>query len=192
MEQFSLKAFHCRDCVRAYNVEWRKNNPEKERERSAKWCKNHPEKVRAKYTRWRHNHPGYDAEWRKNNSRKDRITRNKYQKERRANDLNFKMIKDIRSAMGNALRNTIKSGHTIELLGCSIKELREHIERQFQPGMTWDNWGRYGWHIDHIIPLSYFDFTDYEQQKRAFHYTNLQPLWAEDNLRKGTRYWRDS
>jgi hypothetical protein len=172
IEQFSTKANRCRDCVRIYSAEWCKKNPDKSKEKSAKF---------------RQNHPGYDSGWRKNNLEKDRLRRNKYQRERILNDLNFKMRKGIRSAVCNALRGNIKYIHAIDLLGCSLEDLRRHIERQFQPGMTWENWGRYGWHIDHIIPVSYFDMADPEQQKQAWHYTNLQPLWAEDNLKKNNK-----
>ncbi len=64
---------------------------------------------------------------------------------------------------------------------------REHLEKQFKEGMTWENHGLYGWHIDHIIPCASFDLTDLEQQKKCFHYTNLQPLWAKENLIKGVK-----
>ena len=79
------------------------------------------------------------------------------------------------------------SGTNRELIGCEPSELREHIEQQFQPGMTWDNHSIDGWHIDHILPCSSFDLTDKEQQKKCFHYTNLQPLWAKDNLSKSDK-----
>lgn len=74
-------------------------------------------------------------------------------------------------------------------LGCTIEELKAHLESLFKPGMTWDNWGHTGdvWHLDHIIPLASFDLTDPEQVKLACHYTNLQPLWATENLQKGAR-----
>ena len=71
----------------------------------------------------------------------------------------------------------------MDLVGCSIPELRKRLTQQFLPGMTWDNYGK--WHIDHIRPCASFDLTDPEQQKQCFHYSNLQPLWAADNLRKG-------
>jgi hypothetical protein len=70
------------------------------------------------------------------------------------------------------------------LLGCSIEFLKAHLESKFQPGMSWDNWSHKGWHVDHIVPISAFDLTDEAQLKQACHYTNLQPLWAKDNLKK--------
>ena len=70
-------------------------------------------------------------------------------------------------------------------LGCTIPELKQYLESKFQEGMTWENWGVHGWHIDHIIPLSSFDLTCREQFLKVCHYTNLQPLWAKDNLSKG-------
>jgi hypothetical protein len=69
-------------------------------------------------------------------------------------------------------------------LGCSIPDFRKYLESRFQPGMDWSNWDRKGWHIDHVRPLASFDLTDPEQLKKACHFTNLQPLWAVDNLRK--------
>ncbi len=65
-----------------------------------------------------------------------------------------------------------------------MEELKQHLEKQFQPGMTWNNWKFDGWHLDHIVPLCKFDLMNPEQVKIATHYTNLQPLWAKDNLSK--------
>ena len=73
-----------------------------------------------------------------------------------------------------------------DYIGCSTKELKEYIEAKFQPNMTWDNYGE--WHIDHIKPCSSFNLADPNEQKLCFHYTNLQPLWAEDNLIKADKY----
>ncbi len=72
----------------------------------------------------------------------------------------------------------------MKLVGCSLEDLRNHLESYFAEGMSWDNWGYYGWHIDHIIPCCSFDLTKPEEQKKCFHYSNLQPLWGEENLRK--------
>ena len=81
-----------------------------------------------------------------------------------------------------------KTCPTAELVGASWSVVRAHIEAQFRPGMSWDNWAMDGWHLDHIRPCDSFDLSDPEQQKQCFHYTNLQPLWAEENLSKGARW----
>ena len=159
----------CKDCKRTMGIQWRKENLERIRATGAKRKKDNPEKVKAEKARWRRGHKKHKAD---------------YERKRRFNNSNHRISCNIRSAMAKALTNGVKSAHTEELLGCSIGYLRQHLESLFTEGMSWDNWGRYGWHIDHIIPLSYFDFTDPEQQKRAWHYTNLRPLWAEDNLKK--------
>lgn len=72
----------------------------------------------------------------------------------------------------------------MELLGCSVDECRKYLESKFLPGMTWENYGKSGWHIDHIIPCNLFDLTKPEEQLKCFHYTNLQPLWETDNASK--------
>jgi hypothetical protein len=87
----------------------------------------------------------------------------------------------------HALKGIGKHISTMELLGCTIEELRAHLEAQFQDGMSWDNRGYYGWHIDHIRPCASFDLTVPEQQKECFNYRNLQPLWARDNMSKRAR-----
>lgn len=81
-----------------------------------------------------------------------------------------------------------KSKKTMQLVGCSMDELKSHIEKQFKPGMTWGNYGKNGWHIDHIRPCASFDLTNEEQAKACFHFTNLQPLWWFENLSKGDRF----
>lgn len=177
--------------AKAQRARWRKNNLERERAQSAKWRKNNPEKARSANAAWRRDNPEKHranyVRWRKCNLGKARLGRTRYVKGRRAVDIDFRIKLNITSAMYRALNGNDKSDHTIELLGCSIEYLRHYLEDQFVEGMTWDNYGRNGWHIDHIIPLSYFDFTDPEQQKRAWHYTNLRPLWAIDNMQKGNK-----
>ena len=84
-----------------------------------------------------------------------------------------------------SLKKSQKFDSTMKLTGISLDELKKHIESKFQDGMSWDNYGV--WHVDHIIPCAQFDLSDPEQQKICFHYTNLQPMWAKDNMRKGAR-----
>ena len=107
--------------------------------------------------------------------------------ERYVTDPNYKLKKTICCKIKQTISGRKKYKHSIELLGCSINDVRSHLERQFLPGMTWDNWNLYGWHIDHIIPISFFDLTKEEDQKQCFHYTNLQPLWALDNITKSNK-----
>lgn len=101
-------------------------------------------------------------------------------------DPDFKLANVMRSRLRSYLRRKglNKNNETMELVGCSKKFLREHLEKQFKPGMNWSNHSLRGWHIDHIRPLSKFDCTDPEELKKAFHYSNLQPLWAKENLKK--------
>lgn len=109
------------------------------------------------------------------------------QKEYLANNIEAKIKHNLRVRINHVLKGKIKSGRTIELLGCQAEFLIIYIEKQFKKGMSWENHGRKGWHIDHILPCDSFDLTDPEQQKKCFHYTNLQPLWAKDNIRKGNK-----
>ena len=106
-------------------------------------------------------------------------------KERYKTDIQYKLSVLLRARFLMALKRNQKTGSAVRDLGCSIGELQTHLESKFQSGMTWDNHGLYGWHIDHIKPLASFDLTDRAQLLLACHYTNLQPLWATDNLSKG-------
>lgn len=114
-----------------------------------------------------------------------------YTKNRIKTDPTFKLKMILRSRLSDAIKKQFgtKAYKSIELLGCTIEEARQHIEQQFTEGMTWDNHGIGDdkWHIDHIIPCASFDLTDKEQQKLCFHYTNLQPLWQPDNLKKSDK-----
>jgi hypothetical protein len=110
-------------------------------------------------------------------------------KKRMEFDINYRMRYKLRRRIANALRHVSADKHfkTMELIGCTVQEVRAHIESLWLPGMNWDNHSTHGWHIDHILPCAAFNLSDPEQQKRCFHYTNLQPLWARDNLSKGDR-----
>jgi hypothetical protein len=103
-------------------------------------------------------------------------------------DINHRLADNLRSRLRKAIKNNQKTGSAVKNLGCSIKRLKEYLENKFTEGMTWDNYGLKGWHIDHVKPLSSFDLTKAEELKKAVHYTNLQPLWAKDNLSKGAKY----
>jgi hypothetical protein len=97
-----------------------------------------------------------------------------------------RMANNLRIRVLRACTKGIKSAGTMELTGCSIEQLKIHIQSQFHRGMHWNNYGTC-WHIDHKIPCSAFDLFDPAQQRKCFHFTNLQPLWKVENLAKGDR-----
>ncbi len=97
-----------------------------------------------------------------------------------------RLKRSLRCRLFFALKGKDKSQSTEALLGCSWIEARKHIESLFTEGMSWDNYG--AWHVDHVRPCASFDLSLDENQRLCFHYTNLQPLWAEDNLAKADNY----
>ena len=101
---------------------------------------------------------------------------------RRSSDPGYRIKKTMRTRIWHALKGTYKSNTTEKLIGCSFEDLKIYIEKKFTDGMNWENYGK--WHIDHIIPCASFDLTKLEEQCKCFHYTNLQPLWAKDNIKK--------
>ncbi len=102
------------------------------------------------------------------------------------------IVWSLRDRIRKAVKHGYKSDTTQNLLGCSIDEFKAHIQKQFKPGMAWNNHGLKGWHIDHIRPCSSFNLLDPEQQKQCFHYTNMQPLWWNENLAKAAKYEPES
>jgi len=125
----------------------------------------------------------YGKEYRKINKDKVNISRSKWFKERYPRDIQFKLRYLLRSRFLLTIKKDYRKDSSLDLLGCSVSYFKKYLESLFKDNMSWDNHGK--WHIDHIVPLSCFDLTDSEQISKAFHYTNLQPLWGADNIRKG-------
>jgi hypothetical protein len=134
-----------------------------------------------------------DREFYRNNReriiKKKVVMNNRRRKERKLEDPTYKVQCNLRRRVLLSLKKFggKKAIKTFDLIGCSPEELRSYLESKFQSGMTWDNYGYNGWHIDHIIPCASFDLSDPDQQRQCFHYTNLQPLWAADNLAKSDK-----
>jgi hypothetical protein len=103
------------------------------------------------------------------------------------NNIGYRLIVRMRFRLWYALKNKKKNYHTLGLIGCTVGELKAHIEKQFKHGMSWNNYGKNGWTIDHKFPLSLIDLNNEEEIKRVCHYTNLQPLWDYENSLKGNR-----
>jgi len=177
---------YCKPCMKNQNVDNYKKHKDSWDKRTKDYGKSEENK---KYRReWAKNKYSNNEEHRKNIIKKSV----EYERKRLEYDNDFKLIKILRSRMRSAIsavkKNDVsKEKSTMELTGCTVDELKKHIEKQFKPGMNWSNHSVKGFHIDHIIPCASFDLTKEEEQKKCFHYTNLQPLWAEENLSKGAK-----
>ena len=174
-KEYDLKRKEKRKQYHLNNKEKRKqyrlDNKEKIKEVNRKYFLNNREKIKE-----------YLRKYKLNNKPK----MNAYVSNKRKTDLVFGLTSILRSRLGQALNGKSKSKRTLELLGCTVEYLIQHLEKQFQHGMTWEN--RHLFHIDHIRPCSSFDLTDIKQQSECFNYKNLQPLWAYQNLSKGSKY----
>jgi len=209
MEQLTKK----QEKQREYQRNWRLKNKEKIKEYDKiyrvkrkdylkKWVSENLEKKRLIARNWQHRNKEktntITKQWRADNREKDRLYHYKYKRENKQKinehernrcltDVNFKLSKLLRSRIIFAVKNNKKVGSAIRDLGCSVEELKAHLESQFKEGMNWENWTIKGWHLDHIKPLASFNLQDRREFLKACHYTNLQPLWAFDNLSKGDR-----
>lgn len=156
------------------NEAWRDNNKEKYKQIKRDWYENNKERIASRKREQRRT-PEY------------RAFTNAQQKARYDSDVQYNLAARLRASLTQALRraDVRKSQSTFDLIGCSPQEFKEHLENQFQDGMSWERKSEI--HIDHIRPVCSFDLTDPEQVKKCFHYTNLRPLWACDNLSKGSR-----
>ncbi len=166
----------------AYVKKWQSENREKHLEQRKALRLKHRLKENARTKRWR-----------EGNMDKVRAYARKHRRDWMANDLNFAIRERIRGRIKSAIAIGAKSGSSMKLLGCSIESFKLYIESKFEAGMTWGNWG-YGrdkWNIDHIMPLSIFDLTKPEHQNRAFHFSNLQPMWQPDNFKKKAKIISD-
>lgn len=179
----------CLTCLEK-KKKWADDNREARLETSHKWVNTHKEQIK-KYQKsyregkMREHRLSLKKDWASKNKDRIKAAIRKYHVERMKNDPNYRLARNIRKRFAMAIKKGSKGGSAIKCLGCSIEELKKHLELQFKEGMNWDNYGKSGWHIDHIIPLVKFDLTNLEDVRKVCHYTNLQPLWAEENLSKG-------
>jgi hypothetical protein len=199
-------SIYCKLCNNIWTNKWRENNKTKESlSNKLRRQKNLIEYNKtAKIYREKNKNKIYKKtkEWKKNNKLKIVNYNNQYYflnkqkiiakavsriRNKRKNNKNFKIMDNMRSRISSALsyHKISKTKRTIKLLGCSYKEFWIHLEKQFTKGMTRENYGKHGWHIDHIIPLS--SAKNIKELEKLFHYTNTQPLWAKDNLSKGDK-----
>jgi hypothetical protein len=188
---------HCKSCKKAY----RDANKEAKAEYDRRYCSKNKERRAERNKLYRQENSESISEKDKLRYQKNKVAkaarakayyqenkevlrkhRTKYMRERRQNDPVFRLISNKRRHMHALLKGNSKSASTLEVLGCSVEYYVAHLEAQFTEGMHMGNYGE--WHQDHIIPASVFDQTDPEQFAQCWHYSNFQPLWAEDNIRK--------
>jgi hypothetical protein len=165
-----------------------------------KYINNNKEKVLLSYKIYRENNKERILKTKKENYYKNidkiKIYRKKYNKENREyfnnweknkaeTDILFRLSRNMRSRLRSFLKSEkiIKKTKTMDIVGCDSHFLKEYLEQKFQQGMSWGNYGV--WHIDHIIPLS--SANSEEEIYKLCHYTNLQPLWGIDNIKKSNK-----
>jgi hypothetical protein len=165
--------------------EWYKNNKEIVSKKSKEYRLKNAEEVKERKKDYYEKNKDIISKKQKDYKSNNKDKRNKNERERRANDNLFKITSSIRTLISMSIRNKgyTKKSKTYEILGCTFEEFKLHIESQFTEGMSWDN--RNKWHLDHIIPIS--SAKTEEEVIKLNHYTNFQPLWAIDNLRKGNK-----
>ena len=181
---------HCKECRRKYYKKNKteicdrmKKNYKNNRKRKILYQKEYQTNNASKYRSYqRQYHHRPEARERREELRKKRFEENP----------KLKIRTNLSIRLWGILKNieVKKSRKTMELVGCDLEYLKEYLEKQFVDGMTWKNYGEI-WHVDHALPCNSFDLSDPEQQKRCFHYTNLQPLFATDNMEKGAKIFYD-
>lgn len=193
-ERQRLHGIKNREKNRAYSKEYHAKNREQgllyRRERYKTYDRDKElEKRKTWYQNNKQRHADNRTKYEKENKDKLRAARRKWENNRLATDINYKLHKTLAGRIRFELKGVAKkSSKTEQLIGCSIEELRVFIESHFLEGMSWGNYGTNGWHIDHRIPVSWFNLENENCRKIAFSYKNLQPLWGEDNLKKKNFY----
>jgi hypothetical protein len=167
-----------RGWVKEYHKKWREAHPDQCRAYADKWRMANRDKVNAKTNRYRSRH-------------RDRVLARdrELRRARYASDPVYRLKTQLRNAVSRAVkRGWKKNVPSVELLGCDVATLRRVLELQFEPGMTWGNYGKFGWQVDHIRPLASFDFSNPHEVQVAMHYSNLQPMWWRENNHKRAKW----
>lgn len=183
-----------RESILARDKKYRDSNQAKIRNRNRIYMRNNRAKINA-YARKLYNSKSEEQRIEYAKKKKQyhalpavRARVRKHNRKRRRTDIQFKLGLNLRRRILLALKGETKSASTQELIGCTIPHLIIHLESQFKEGMAWENHSLGGWHIDHIVPCVVFDLSDPDQQRRCFNFSNMQPLWAYENLSKHGRY----
>jgi hypothetical protein len=161
----------CKNCHKKYRKEWMNKNLDKYKESCQTWQKNNQHKIYIRQKKWREKNKEYF-----------RKQQREYKANRRKIDDNFRITSNLRNRVRKAIKGINKSQKTMQLLGCDIDSFKLYIERKFKQGMHWSNYGQ--WELDHIKPCCSFDLSNIVEQKKCFHYSNIQPLWKKEHRQK--------
>lgn len=177
----------CKSCCSIRTIKYYNNNKNKLLDSNKKrWHKN-KDRYSRNSKKWRDDNKNKIRDINKiwYNKNKEKVF--KYHTYKYHTNINYRIKILLSSRIRQVLQGGYKSNRTVLLLGCSIEFFKGYLSAQFKDGMSWNNYGYKGWHIDHIRPCASFDLSKPEQQKECFHYTNLQPLWWYDNLKKSDK-----
>jgi len=171
--------------VKEIRDKYAKNNPDKVRDSKRNYAENNKVKIKIKQKKYRDEVWSGSDKQKENNRKWNAIARSTPDR---------RLLSSVRkriSALFNSKQNINKQTKSLELIGCDKETLFQHIEKQFVNGMNWEN--RSDWSVDHIIPVNFFyklfDINDINVQKIAFHYSNLQPLFKSDNIKKSDKIY---
>lgn len=181
------------DHIRARSRAYYSLNADKRRAERRAYVRKNPEKAReaVKKAQMERRENGKASITSRNSYLKRKVEALAWEKEYRRTNINRNISSRLRIRINAVIRYGQKSAPTENLLGCTVQELRKHLEGLFKPDMNWEEFLRGRIHIDHIIPCAAFDLSIPQNQWKCFHYSNLQPLWGRDNLRKGAKRFID-
>jgi len=180
--------YQCKNCCNIASKKWRRRN------------KKH---IRVYNKNWHKSNHNYHKVWYKDNAEKVKINKKKWcinnpkrvkliwkrAKKKRLSTIKGRLNNGMSRSISEALKGNKAGRHWETLVSFTLAELIKHLETKFLPGMTWNNYGKHGWHIDHIIPIAFFIYNKPEDQEFQYCWSldNLQPMWAKDNLTKGNK-----
>jgi hypothetical protein len=175
----------CISCEKQYQIEYRSNNENRKRKNinDIQYYHKNKEKFSQKRKEYDLKHPERQKEYNRVNLENNNLT----QKKRYSCDINYKLRKLTTTRIYTLINGFTKSKKTMEILGCTAEEFKQHIESLFSPEMTWENHGDI-WEIDHILPCASFDFTREGDLEKCFHYSNHQPLFKTTEIAESFGY----
>jgi hypothetical protein len=178
----------CKSCAKQYY----QDHKEEKKQYDKQYYQDHKEEIKQYHRQYNQDHKEekkqYNKQYRQDHKEERKQYHRQYENKKYKTDITFR----LRSIISKAIRKSIKRNkngyHWEDLVGYTLDDLKQHLEKQFKDGMSWDNYGE--WHIDHVIPQSWFKYDSYNDRefKQCWALANLQPMWAEENISKQDRY----